>query len=617
MSSLHRKSLIATAAIFCCRFTGLLREMTFTTLFGASGALDAFYTAFRIPNMLRDMFAEGALSQSFTSVMSKVEQTDGREAAWTLVHRVSSQLISLMVCIVAAGVLLAGLCMQALYPENVGVRVDLRDPHAPEAAQVCVEAVYSGISTDADGLRVAHFVAESPLLGLTRESRLNQTALETMREGREVTLTTRPEKKTAGTILVAPRSYLDLAVDLCRIMWPFILLASLSALSMGVLNVFGIFGLPNLASAAFNLTTIAVGIAVGWLIDPSFGPRALYGFAAGVVCGGFAQILIQLPRLRKKGYRCRWDLGIVRQHLHLVFVEPRVRSVWLLMIPGAIAAGITQLTIFINTSFALHLPEGAVTSLNCAFHLWQLPVALFGVAVGMVVLPTISRMSITSANTDIPVRLAEAMRFVAFFAVPSMVLLGVWGEQIVSLLYQHGRFTPHASVVCGQVLAAYSIGLLGYAGMKVLQPVFMALEKPWAPAGIALCAAVISVSLNYIFVFVLSLDVSWLALTTSCITTLNFLFLFFYLRHLLGNMACRVLIPGLLRIAAAGSVLALFCWMVDRFFIRDLVHSVLVNRLGTMLIAGIAAGIVYLLASLLFRVPELTSFLSHLTRRKA
>ena len=82
-------------------------------------------------------------------------------------------------------------------------------------------------------------------------------------------------------------------------------------------------------------------------------------------------------------------------------------------------------------------------------------------------------------------------------------------------------------------------------------------------------------------------------------------------------MACRVLIPGLLRIAAAGSVLALFCWMVDRFFIRDLVHSVLVNRLGTMLIAGIAAGIVYLLASLLFRVPELTSFLSHLTRRKA
>lgn len=613
MSSLHRKSLIATAAIFCCRFTGLLREVTYTTLFGATGALDAFYTAFRIPNMLRDMFAEGALSQSFTSVMSKVEQTEGREAAWTLAHRVSSQLISLMVCIVAVGVLMAGACMQALYPKNVGVQLEQR--HLSTSPQVCVRAVYTGMGTDADGLPVAHFVASAPLDGLSHESRMNAKFLDRIREGEEVVLATQGAGRPAGALLVAPRSYLDMAVDLCRIMWPYILLASLSALSMGALNVFGIFGLPNMASAAFNLTTIAVGLAVGWLVDPAYGPRALYGFAVGVVCGGVAQILIQLPRLRKNGYRFRWDLGFVRDHYRLLLADPRVRSVWLLMIPGAIAAGITQLTVFINTSFALHLPEGAVTSLNCAFHLWQLPVALFGVAVGMVVLPTISRMSITSANTDIPTRLAEAMRFVAFFAVPSMVLLGFWGEQIVSLLYQHGRFTARASVVCGQVLAAYSIGLLGYAGMKVLQPVFMALEKPWAPAWIALCAAGVSVSLNYIFVFVLSLDVSWLALTTSCITTLNFLFLFFYLRHLIGNMACGVLIPGVLRITAAGVVLACFCWLVERCYLQDLVHSALLTRLSTMAIATLVAGAVYLMASLVFRVPELTSFLARVWGR--
>ena len=108
MASMHKKSLIATAAIFCCRFTGLLREVVYTALFGATGALDAFLTAFRVPNMLRDMFAEGALSQSFTSVMSKVEKQDGKEAAWTLASRVSSQLISLMLCIVSIGILLAG-----------------------------------------------------------------------------------------------------------------------------------------------------------------------------------------------------------------------------------------------------------------------------------------------------------------------------------------------------------------------------------------------------------------------------------------------------------------------------------------------------------------------------
>ena len=101
---MQKKSLIATAAIFCCRFTGLLREIVYTSLFGATGALDAFLTAFRVPNMLRDMFAEGALSQSFTSTMSKVEKQQGAEAAWGLAHRVSSQLVSLMICIVSIGI---------------------------------------------------------------------------------------------------------------------------------------------------------------------------------------------------------------------------------------------------------------------------------------------------------------------------------------------------------------------------------------------------------------------------------------------------------------------------------------------------------------------------------
>ena len=115
MSSLHKKSLIATAAIFCCRFTGLLREIVFTALFGATAALDAFLTAFRIPNMLRDMFAEGALSQSFTSVMSKVEKQEGKDAAWALTNQVVSQLISLMLIIVSLGVLLSGVFIKTLY----------------------------------------------------------------------------------------------------------------------------------------------------------------------------------------------------------------------------------------------------------------------------------------------------------------------------------------------------------------------------------------------------------------------------------------------------------------------------------------------------------------------
>ncbi len=615
---MQKKSLIATAAIFCCRFTGLLREVVYTGLFGATGALDAFLTAFRIPNMLRDMFAEGALSQSFTSVMSKVEEQEGKAAAWKMATQVVSQLVSLMVCIVALGVLLAGVCMQQLYPERARVvlNVPADAPGAPSA-----EFVYEGLRENADGLKEAVFSGATKLEHLTPQSCIRVDELERRAVVGELsTLSPSAVARPAvdsRAFRVETQDFMGVAADLCRIMWPFILLASLSALSMGALNVFGIFGLPNLASAAFNLTTIAVGSLLGWLIDPSFGPAALYGFAVAVVFGGAAQVLVQLPKLRQKGYRPGWNWGLRWQAGKLAFTDAAVRRVWLLMIPGVIAAGITQTNVFINTSFALYLPGGAVTALSSAFHLWQLPVALFGVAVGMVVLPSVSRMTLTSGGqSDIPVHLARAMRFVAFFAVPSAVLLGLWGEEIVSIFFQRGRFDAAASALTGQVLAAYSLGLLGYAGMKVLQPVFLALEKPWAPAGLALVACAISVGLNYAFVHVFHLGAQWLALTTSVVTTLNFLFYFFYLRHLLGNMAAAVLLPGLLRILAAGALLGVICWEIEGIFFDSFTHWGFFARLGALALAGSVAGVLYLAACFLFRVPELEQFAAKFLRRR-
>lgn len=618
MASMHRKSLIATAAIFCCRFTGLLREVVYTALFGATGALDAFLTAFRVPNMLRDMFAEGALSQSFTSVMSKVEKTEGKDAAWNLAHSVVAQLVSLMVCIVALGVLLAGSCMQALYPAKAQLSFRTDANPALCTGSDALDAVFAGMTHNADGLPVAEFSTAGNASCFTAESCVRVSSLEKLQPGTRVRLSYARTPLPGVTCLqVERRSYIDLATDLCRIMWPFILLASLSALSMGALNVFGVFGLPNLASAAFNLTTVGLGCLLGWFIDPSFGPDALYGFAIAVVCGGIAQLAVQLPCLRRKGYRPKWNLGLVRENGKLTFADSRVKKVWMLMIPGVIAAGITQTNIFINTSFALYIPTaGAVTALSGAFHLWQLPVALFGVAVGMVVLPTVSRMSL-SRNGEIASHLAQALRFVAFFAVPSAVFLGLWGEEIVSIFFQRGRFDAAASALTGQVLSAYSLGLLGYAGMKVLQPVFLALEKPWAPALLALFACALSVALNYMFVHVFRLGASWLALTTSVVTTLNFLFYFIYLRRLLGGMAGRILVPGLVRILASGAVLALLCHQAKVLFFNDFTSWDFFSRFSALALGGLIMGGLYLAAAFLFRVPELEMFAGRfLMRRK-
>lgn len=489
----------------------MLREITYTALFGATGALDAFYTAFRVPNLLRDLFAEGALSQAYTSVAAKEKERNGDDAAWELTRKVATQLTVLMTALVTLGVLFAGPLMELLYTNS------------KEATE------------------------------------------------------------------------LGFATGLSQIMWPFIGFASLSALVMGALNIVGVFGLPMLASAAFNIVSILLGLALGYFFDPSFGVRALYGFAIGVTIGGAAQLAVQLPRLRKAGFRWGFDWA---------WKTVQVRKIWGLMIPSVIAAGVTQINVFINTGFALELKAGSVTALTTAFRLWQLPVGLFGVATGMVVLPAVSRMMVGDGRNEVAAHLGKALRLVAFFALPSMVILWILGEHVVSVIYQWGRFGPEAVNYTGDVLSAYAIGLLGYAGTKVVQPVFLALEKRWVPMIAALIALSISYALNYSFVRIWHCDASWLALTTSVITTLNFTFYFVYLRKSLGPICNQDVLVGLGKICCAAAALALVCWggkLLTPGF-TDLGFFARLLSLGSICAVG---GVIYLGVAYFCKTPEL------------
>ena len=526
--SLMKNSMIATAAIFACRITGMIREMVYMALFGDKGVLDAFYTAFRIPNLLRDLFAEGALSQSYTSVATKTKSTEGDEATWELTQKIATQLSSLMLVIITLGICFAGPIMQLLYGSDLG------EPQ----------------HSDYD--------------------------------------------------------FMGLAVGLNQIMWPFIGFASLSALIMGALNMFGKFGLPMLASAAFNITSVLIGLGLGYYMDPNFGPQALYGFAIGVTLGGIAQMAVQLPALRKTGFR--WKLNF-----HWKGAE--VRRIWALMIPSVVASGVTQFNVFINTGFALDLQEGSVVALTGAFRIWQLPVGLFGVATGMVVLPTIAKLIAEKKQSTIAEQVAGAMKLVAFFAIPSVVVLGVLGTEIISLAYQRGQFNENASAYMGQVLSAYSIGLIGYAGTKVVQPVLLALEKKWVPLIVAAISLSISLSLNYYFVYVLHKDASWLALTTSVVTTFTFLFYFFYLRNHLGSIGGKDLCISLTKVVVASLGMAVIYYFGKLWFMQDFVYQGFFYRLflfGSVVTVG---GIVYLGLSWIFKTPELMMAVDKVLKR--
>src|SRR5438105_12420778 len=262
--------------ILCSRVLGLIREQVFAGLFGAGKNLDAFLMAFRVPNLLRDLFAEGALSTAFITTFSKKIATEGDESAWRLANKVVTLTAVFMSAVTVLGIIFA--------PQLVDL----------------------------------------------------------------LTWWSWPPDKTALTI------------SLTRIMWPFMLLVSLAALVMGMLNARHVFGAPAMASSYFNLGSIIGGVAIGWWVDPHFGARSLTGLAIGTLIGGTWQLAAQFPALWRVGYKYRADFQLR---------GAGVGTVLTLMGPAVIAASAVQVNVLINSGFAASLGNGPVSWLNIAFRL--------------------------------------------------------------------------------------------------------------------------------------------------------------------------------------------------------------------------------------------------------
>ena len=246
---------------------------------------------------------------------------------------------------------------------------------------------------------------------------------------------------------------------LTRIMFPFILLVSLAALVMGMLNAKSVFGMPAMASSFFNVGIHRRRRRARCMIDPHFGSGALVGLAIGTLIGGGLQFAVQLPPLKRLGYRFRPDFH---------WRDRGVFAILALMGPSVIAASTTQVNVLINSMFASTLGDGAIFWLAIAFRLMQLPLGLFGVALGTVTLPLLSRLVVANQMTAFRSELARALRLMFLLTIPSTIGLMMLAEPIMSVLYQHGRFDAHQASQAGGALKFYAVGLAGYAALKVL-----------------------------------------------------------------------------------------------------------------------------------------------------
>jgi putative peptidoglycan lipid II flippase len=532
---------LVSVAILCSRFLALGREVMLNALYGSGENLrwlDSFIMAFKAPNMLRDLFAEGALSTAFVTVFSKKLQTEGEGAAWQLARKMVTLASVFMSLISLLGVLLAPYIIWAL---AYGWR------HPVDAAK----------ALSADQLA----------------------------------------EKMEFTIMLA------------RIMYPFILLVSLAALVMGMLNARKVFFMPAMASTFFNVGSMAAGGIIGWWIDPSFGKNAVIGFAIGTLVGGLLQLLVQLPSLKKVGFSFGFDFG---------WRDESVRRTLQLMWPAVISGSVVQVSVLLNSAFASYVPgDGPVTWLNNAFRLMQLPLGLFGVGLATVSLPSLARMAANGVGADFRQTLSKAIRMGALLSLPSAVGLYSLAAPIMSLVYGNGAAATNAAHVpgCAIALQAYSIGLVFYSGLKVLQPAFYAIEKRFVPLIVSVICVLMSAGLNWLFVIHWRLGHQYLALSTSISAALNFTCLFWTMRRYTQGLGGKLLVKAGLQLILACAAMAAACWGCQQWLLSNWVEHGLVVRIVLLSLSIGFAAVVYLGTCLLLGNEEVGDFTGALQRK--
>ena len=457
-------------AVFASRILGLVREQVFAGLFGAGYAFDAYVVAFRVPNLLRDLFAEGALSSAFVTVFTDYDQRLGPEQTWRLANNVIFCFTLLLSLLVLVGMIFS--------PSIVGFM-------APDFGAV-------------------------------------------------------PGKLVLTTLMT-------------RIIFPFLVLVSLAALAMGILNTKGKFFVPSLSSSFFNLGSIVAGVGLS-LLAPRFGVEPIVGMAWGALVGGLLQLAVQLPLLWRVGYRLWWVLD---------FKDPGLRRIVKLMLPAVVGLSATQINIFINTFYASSCVQGSISWLNYAYRLFHLPTGLFGVALMIATLPVVSRHASNKDLGALREAVQSSLSLAILVTLPAACGLIFLAQPIIALIFQHGHFTALDTRQTAAALQLYSLGLAAFAGVKIMVPVFYALDDTRIPV----LGSFITVSVNLVIIqFTLTpLQHRAIALSTSLSVIVNFLFLAAVLYYKVNGYQVRELVVKLTKITGASVIMGLSVfWLYGR-----------------------------------------------------
>ena len=401
--SLLRALAAISSMTFLSRVLGYVRDFVIARAFGAGLATDAFFVAFRIPNLLRRLFGEGAFSQAFVPILAEYRNRESPEDTRTLVDCVATALLLALVAVTALGVAVAPLVVYVSAP---------------------------GFAAD-------------------------------------------PGK-------------FELTVLLLRITFPYILFISLVALAAGVLNTWNRFSVPAFTPVLLNVSFI-IGAAFA---APWFDPPVL-ALAWAVFAGGVLQLAFQVPFLARIGMLPRWRLNL--RH-------PGVSRVLTLMAPAVFGVSVAQISLLINTVFASFLASGSVSWLYYADRLMEFPAGMLGVAVGTILLPSLSRYHAGDAREEYSRLMDWGLRLALILALPAAAALAVLAMPLIATLFHYGRFGAEDAWMTRQALVAYSIGLVGMILVKILAPGFYARQNVQTPVRIGVLTLVATQLMNLAFI---------------------------------------------------------------------------------------------------------------------
>jgi putative peptidoglycan lipid II flippase len=326
---------------------------------------------------------------------------------------------------------------------------------------------------------------------------------------------------------------------------------------------------------------------------------AVMAWAALTLVGGLAQLAIQVPSLWRLGFRPRLlpDLALR---------DPGTRRIATLMAPATLGVAAVQINVVVNSSFASLISDGAISWLSYAFRLMQLPIGVFGVAVGTTALTHLSRDAAAGDWDALRATLRRGLRMVLFLTIPSTVGLALLGEPIIRLIFEHGRFRPAATLETARALRGYAVGLAAYSAIKVMAPSFYALGRTRVP----LLASVAAVAANLLWNLLTfrTLGHVGLALGTSLAALVNLAVLVVAFQTSVGGLLSRDVLSALLRIVAASLAMGAAVSVLASA-LRALPLPRLLSFAVAALVPVIAGAVVYFAAARLLRLPEVDSLL--------